>query len=389
VSLTERVRIYEKVERHRGKPLILYVTSIRQGASGQIAQDVITELSYQLQSLPRDTKDLDFLIVSNGGDGTVAWRIVSLIRERVKKFSILVPHAAFSAATLIALGADEIVMHPNGNLGPTDPQITNVKKGIQFSTEDLQAFLRFAREHVGLTEQGSLRDAFLKFSEEVGFVGIGAAARGTQLSMSIGEKMLLMHMAEADGKQSARAISESLNTKYFHHGYPLSRREAKEIGLPVAAIDDTLDNLMWSIWRDIEAELRLREAFVPLELLKADSNCSALFSPVAQIQFPVGANPQLQQMLLQMFAQQVGLQKVPPASYENTLALMESLRVASKSRIIGQIFATRGYDLEFKIQMAPETVGWVDVPLPLPVPEQEPLAAPEPDEAPKPIPPPT
>jgi ClpP class serine protease len=43
---------------------------------------------------------------------------MSLLREKVKDVAILIPQAAFSAATLMALGADEIVMHPCGNLGP-------------------------------------------------------------------------------------------------------------------------------------------------------------------------------------------------------------------------------------------------------------------------------
>ena len=253
MALTERIVLYQKLETLRGKPLIVYVTSIRDQAQGLIAQDAISELLNQLQILPRDTADLDLLVVSNGGDGTVAWRIASPYRERVEKFSILVPHAAFSAATLLALGANEIVMHPHGNLGPTDPQITNLKKEIRFGTEDLQAFLRFAKEQVGLTDQKSLLShLFQKFSEEVGFVSVGTAARGTQLSTSVGEKMLLMHMMTNEGKQNARAISEALNTKYFHHGYPLSRKEAREIGLPIANPDAELEDLMWSIWKDLD-----------------------------------------------------------------------------------------------------------------------------------------
>ena len=50
----------------------------------------------------------------------VAWRFVNALRERVERFSVLVPQDAFSAATLLALGADEIVMHPYGCLGPVD-----------------------------------------------------------------------------------------------------------------------------------------------------------------------------------------------------------------------------------------------------------------------------
>jgi hypothetical protein len=185
-------------------------------------------------------------------------------------------------------------MHPHGNLGPTDPQVTNTKKGIQFSSEDLQAFLRFAKEQVGLSDQKPLRDLFLKFSEEVGFVGVGVAARGTQLSTTVGEKMLLMHMTEPEGKQKARTISEALNTKYFHHGYPLSRKEAKEIGLPVADSNQALEDLLWSVWKDLETDLKFREAFVALALLKADAACQALFAPVPQLQIPPGASQDIQ-----------------------------------------------------------------------------------------------
>src|SRR5689334_17511388 len=115
MALLERVELLKKIEAARGRPVITYITSPRPGAAGAIAGDMVNELMSQLNVLPPNTKQLDLLIVSNGGDPTVAWRIVTLIRERVQKFAVLIPQAAYSAATLIALGADEIVMHPNGN----------------------------------------------------------------------------------------------------------------------------------------------------------------------------------------------------------------------------------------------------------------------------------
>src|SRR5690606_16186131 len=153
MSLEERRALYRELEQRRGRPLIAYVTSDRAGPLGMISGDAVREIHFQLEALPSDATGLDLLIVSNGGDPTVAWRIVSLIRERVKQFSVLVPQAAYSAATLIALGADEIVMHPNGNLGPTDPQITSRRSQpngapdmVSFGSEDLSAFLTYARE---------------------------------------------------------------------------------------------------------------------------------------------------------------------------------------------------------------------------------------------------
>ena len=123
MAIADRLPLYETLEKLRARPLVVYVTSTREGISGQMASDVIPELLDQLTDLPRDTPSVDLLIVSEGGDAKVAWRAMSLLRERCQKVAVLVPQVAFSAATLLALGADEIVMHPNANLGPVDPQI--------------------------------------------------------------------------------------------------------------------------------------------------------------------------------------------------------------------------------------------------------------------------
>ena len=43
--------------------------------------------------------------------GIVPWRLVTNVREFCKSFNVLVPHLAYSAATLTALGADQVIMH--------------------------------------------------------------------------------------------------------------------------------------------------------------------------------------------------------------------------------------------------------------------------------------
>ena len=62
------------------------------------------------------------LYKNRSGSGTVPWRVVNLIRQYTDKFAVLV---RFSAARLIALGANEIVMHNkckrNQSPNPRDP----------------------------------------------------------------------------------------------------------------------------------------------------------------------------------------------------------------------------------------------------------------------------
>lgn len=69
-------------------------------------------------------KDVALFLLSSGGAGEPAYQISKLCKSFSKaSFKVIVPRFAKSAATLIAIGADEIHMGPLGQLGPIDPQI--------------------------------------------------------------------------------------------------------------------------------------------------------------------------------------------------------------------------------------------------------------------------
>ena len=143
MSYQTRKTLFEQIENSRQRPLISYVTSIRRNLSGNMAGDSIDQIIAQIQKIPEDKKEIDFLIISNGGDPITALRIISILRERFNKISVLLPYVAYSAATILSLGADEIIMHPYSNLGPVDPQLTISRHAdngqasqLQFSSED-------------------------------------------------------------------------------------------------------------------------------------------------------------------------------------------------------------------------------------------------------------
>ena len=68
MNLKERIELYKEIEKLRGNPLIVYVTSQRSGASGQMAGDVIDEFIDQIELLDNDLPAVDLLIESTGGD---------------------------------------------------------------------------------------------------------------------------------------------------------------------------------------------------------------------------------------------------------------------------------------------------------------------------------
>jgi hypothetical protein len=67
-------------------------------------------------------QNLHLMLVSPGGDGEVAVRLVRMAQARCAHMTVIVPDEAKSAATLLALGAHEILMGPTSDLGPVDPQ---------------------------------------------------------------------------------------------------------------------------------------------------------------------------------------------------------------------------------------------------------------------------
>lgn len=372
MALEQRIKLYKDIETARKRPLVIYCTSHRKGANGQIASDVVPEILTQIQKLPKKTKSLDLLVVSEGGDPTVAWRLVSLIRERVENFSVLVPYAAYSAATLIALGADEIVMHPHGNLGPTDPQMSAPKPGpgnspndrIQFGSEDMSAFLDYARTELGLSDQKHLLEVFQSFCNEVGSVSIGVAARTSRLSLVMGEKLLSLHMTGDSQKAETRRISEQLNKDFFHHGYPVNRSEAKQIGLHISESNPPLEELMWGIWSDLSNEMEIRKQFDPIEILSGNPESAHLFNPAPLVNIPQGLPDEVLAQVYQQILSKIDVRTSPPTPYSTIHAAVESSRCASRYVSRGLIYGTRLPDMNIRPTVVRRSSSWEDIKLP-------------------------
>lgn len=359
MSYEQRVELYKKIEKKRGRPLISYVTSPRDSASAQMATDVIPEFANHILNIPKDKKEIDLLIVSNGGDPTVAWRIISMLRERFDRVGALLPYAAYSAATLLALGADEIIMHPFANLGPVDPQLSSSKQvpgqdgkektlEIHFGAEDLRHFLEFAKSDVGISDQEQIGKAFELLCNEVGSIPIGMAKRSTHLSLSMGEKLLSLHMKDPN---KVKTITEALNTSFYHHGYPVGRKEAKGIGLPIPdASDDDLNSLIWDVWKNIEAEMECDDPFKPIGIILNSPEAPKLLSPVPQVNIPTNLPPNLIQQVYKKIVEEAStVTQINPVDFKLLLSTVESIYGKSEYLLKGKILASRLPSMKFAV----------------------------------------
>ena len=267
-----RTELIGRLEELRSSSVICLLTTLRQGVQGQISDDQVRVMFDHLLSIKkRPIPRLDLFLVSNGGNGVVPWRLVSLFREFSEKFNVLIPYRAYSAATLLALGADEIVMHAFGELGPIDPSVSNdfnpknqQGQPIAISVEDVKAFVAFIKKTVGITHEDELVKTIEALCSQVHPLALGNVERFVSQSRMIATKVLKTHM-EGDADHIIDELVENMTSKLYFHGHPINRKEARlDLKLKVLpAPSSDLENTMWELYCNFEKGFQNTEPFFP------------------------------------------------------------------------------------------------------------------------------
>jgi hypothetical protein len=248
--LMERTQpVIQKLATALGEPVFTYWNSTK----GSICQnDVIG-----LYALLRDSGKLDRLslfLKSDGGSGQAALRMVNLLRRYVDHLTVLAPLECQSAATMLALGADRILMGPLAHLSAVDTSLTHDLSPIDrdndrvsVSNDELLRVIRLWTEQA----KSSTANPYEALFPYVHPLVIGAVDRSSALSTRICEEILSYHI---DDLAKAKEISNILNSGYPSHSYPITLREAKRIGLNVEAMDESV-NAMLSELNEIYSEM--------------------------------------------------------------------------------------------------------------------------------------
>jgi hypothetical protein len=150
-----RLELIKEIEHKRDSKILAYVTCGRPGLTVPIEPGALPAIERHVRSLSgRRTKSFDLFLYSRGGDSNFPWSLVSLIRSYMgrRPFNVLIPFRAHSAATVVALGADNIVMTRAAELGPIDatiergphnPRDPDNKQRLPISVEDARGYFSF------------------------------------------------------------------------------------------------------------------------------------------------------------------------------------------------------------------------------------------------------
>lgn len=291
MDITERLNIL--AEARESDEILVYITSDKPPTelfSTQIAPDAIAIFDKHLYKVGKKRK-ISLFLYSNGGSLDAPWPLVSLIREYCKYFEVIIPFKALSAATLLCLGADRIVMTPLSSMSPIDPQgafqLGQERKQIQ--VEDVTGFIDFAKGKVGIGEQGPLAEVMKLLSSEIPPSMLGSINRTHSLIRLLADALLTLHRKKLEEAQK-RQIVESLTEKLFSHQHLIGRREARfNIGFKdiIDYADDGQEKLIRECFDYYKKEIQLEKIFDPEEIVRDETN-GVLILKRAIIQSSVG-----------------------------------------------------------------------------------------------------
>jgi len=209
--------------------------------------DMLEEI---LSNTELDNKGLVLILNSPGGEAMAAERIVNVCRSfSNRRFSVIVPKMAKSAATMVCLGADEIFMSKTSELGPIDPQILiyndeGKASGYQAAHEILESYNELMNK-ANLT-RGRI-ESYLQQLARFDARDMRRIKSAQDLSESIAVNLLksgiLKGLSIAQIKSKIKPLTDPRKTK--DHGRSIFHDDAKRCGLRVKAIDNMDD--MWRI----------------------------------------------------------------------------------------------------------------------------------------------
>ena len=209
-------------------------------------------------------RKLDLIIHSPGGSGTAAEQMIDYLRTQFDHIRAIVPLQAKSAATMLALKCDEIVMGNHSELGPIDPQIAiPVPGGSRFAPAIaiLRDFMRARAEVAANVKALSVWTPILN-SYAGGLVEV--CLQQINFSQDVVARWLERYMlahddagipeeerAEAARKIAAHFGSEASFDRLREHGRPIRLEELETLhGIRVRRLedDDALQDAVLSVY---------------------------------------------------------------------------------------------------------------------------------------------
>ena len=205
----------------------------------------------ELCSARRRRTNVALILVTDGGDADAAYRIAHVLQQKYQHFTLYVPGYCKSAGTLIAIGAHQLVISDQGELGPLDVQFvrkdelfeqqSGLTAGSALETLNGQAFQAFESFFLQIKTKGqssiTLRTAtdlavkltcglFSHVYQQIDPMHVGEAGRALEIAREYGQRLAARSQ---NFKGQVQSCLEHLVSHYPSHSFIIDLAEAKSI----------------------------------------------------------------------------------------------------------------------------------------------------------------
>lgn len=248
-----RQKKIKEIEDITGRQLLVYTANVNKPESTLNLEDKIG-FSDLIQDIQKS--EVDFLINSPGGLVEITETIVGMIRSKFKNVRFAVPNLAKSAATLLVLSGDELLLDYRSELGPIDPQIkySSIDGQKMEAAEDiLDGFEEIKKE---LTEKGpAATPAYVPLLNKYTVALLRGCEKARELSRTLATHWLTKYMfcSEKDSEKPKKIADYfASRDKTLSHSRAILIDKCIELGLKVVDLrkseNTVLAKKLWELW---------------------------------------------------------------------------------------------------------------------------------------------
>ena len=233
---------YKLLSDRTKRPLLVYATAFHHPIKTQIATPFLSiDLSDKdgfneiTQNVKSDT--VDVFIHSPGGSAEATESIVQILRNKFKDVRFIITGSAKSAATMLVMSGNTILMDDAAEVGPIDPQ---VRVGGRFSPAG-SIIEQFERATKILKRNPDQLPVWIPILKEFAPSLLVECENYLNLSQTLVSSWLREYMFAGDARagQKARKIAAHLSDEknFLSHARRVDMTELKKIGVRIQPLD--------------------------------------------------------------------------------------------------------------------------------------------------------
>lgn len=243
-------------------------------------------------------KSLDVILHSPGGTAEAAESIVDLLRAKFTDIRFIIPNAAKSAATMLAMSGNMILMDDRSELGPTDPQMLLSRDGqiVVAPAHDIKQQFIMAKKEITRNPQNL--PSWLPILRQYGPSLLAECDRSLSLSKKLVTKWVKKYMFAKDSRSGTKAarIAGYLTSKvqFQSHARKVGIENLIAKGAKVLDMrtDVTLQTAVWDVYLSMQITFSMTGAYKIFENHKGEALIRALILPQQMtVQMPQPVSP--------------------------------------------------------------------------------------------------